>query len=115
MGTSVDVIEVEITRHLAHHGFAHQFDDTIWDDEGAFWTDSPLSIGAGLSGYPSGNGWLQGALDDTAIWGNAYLDAAGVLSPYNVTDTPLTVDTVPEPATLLLIGLGFAVMRKKRA
>jgi hypothetical protein len=96
-------------------GFAHQFNDTVWDDPLAFWTDAPLKIGAGLSGYAGDGGWLRGALDDTAIWGNAYLDAAGVAALYNGTATPLTVGTIPEPATMLLIGLGFAMVRRKKA
>jgi len=93
--------------------FAHQFDNSTWDGE--FWATSPLKIGAQLSAYPTGNGWLNGALDDTAIWGNAYLDAAGVAALYNGTATPLTVGTIPEPATMLLIGLGFALIRRKQA
>jgi hypothetical protein len=97
-------------------GFAHQFDNTIWDDPYAAWTNEPLRIGAMLGGgYPGSGGWLRGALDDTAIWGNAYLDAAGVEALYNGTATPLTVDTIPEPATMLLIGLGFALIRRKQA
>lgn len=94
-------------------GFAHQFDNSTWDGE--YWADAPLKIGAQLSAYATGNGWLAGALDDTAIWGNAYLDAAGVAALYNGTATPLTVGTIPEPATMLLIGLGFALIRRKQA
>jgi hypothetical protein len=96
--------------------FAHQFDDTVWDDPEVFWTNADLKIGAMIGGgYPTAGGWLMGALDDTAIWGNAYLDAAGVQALYNGTANPLTVGTVPEPATLLLIGLGFALVRRKKA
>jgi len=96
-------------------GFAHQFDDTVWDQTEVFWTESPLMIGAQLSGYPASNGWLRGALDDTAIWGNAYIDPAGVAGLYNGTYTPATVPTIPEPATILLLGLGFALIRRKQA
>jgi hypothetical protein len=95
--------------------FAHQFDDTVWDQEDVYWTNSNLKIAAGLAGYPGDGGWLIGALDDTAIWGNAYLDADGVAALYNGTANPLTVQTIPEPATLLLIGLGFALVRRKKA
>jgi len=95
-------------------GFAHQFDNTVWDN---MFIDSPLKIGAVLSAYPNSSGWLAGALDDTAIWGNAYVTAAGVAGLYNGTYTPATAPTVvvPEPTTMLLIGLGFALIRRKQA
>jgi hypothetical protein len=93
-------------------GFAHQFDNTVWDN---MFIDSPLKIGAQLSAYPTDNGWLAGALDDTAIWGNAYLDATGVAALYSGAATPMTVDSIPEPATVMLIGLGFALIRRKQA
>jgi hypothetical protein len=96
--------------------FAHQFTNFAWNDPEAFWYNEPLRIGAMLGGgYPGNGGWLRGALDDTAIWGNAYLDAAGVAALYNGTATPLTVGTIPEPATMLLVGLGFALVRRKKA
>jgi hypothetical protein len=96
--------------------FAHQFNDTVWDDPEAYWTNADLKIGAMLGGgYPASGGWLTGALDDTAIWGNAYLDAAGVAALYNGTKNPLTVTTIPEPATMLLLGLGFTLLRRKNS
>jgi hypothetical protein len=76
------------------------------------WDEAPLTIGGQT--WPNKDFFI-GAMDDVAIWGNAYLDAAQVASLYNMTATPGTVgfNEIPEPATMLLIGIGGLLLRKR--
>ncbi len=104
-------------------GFDHQFGSEygvgVWNEDFGngepYWTNSPMLIGAALAGYPANTGWLIGALDDIAIWGDAYLDQCGVCALWCGQDTPLTVATVPEPVTLSLLSLGgLALLRRRK-
>lgn len=87
------------------------FNDSWRDGSGYWWENAPMRIGSDLN---AGNArYLVGALDDVAIWGGEYLDAAGVSALANQTATPLTVPTVPEPATIALLSLGALLLRRK--
>jgi hypothetical protein len=82
------------------------------DDWQYGWNDAPLTIGGQT--WPNKDFFI-GAMDDVAIWGNAYLDAAQVASLYNFETTPGTVGftEIPEPTTMLLIGIGGLLLRKR--
>jgi hypothetical protein len=105
-------------------GFDHQFGTEygvgVWNEDFGggepWWTDAPLLLGANLSGYPAGSGWLIGAMDDIAIWGGTgqYIDPAYIQDLYNGVYTPATVPTIPEPMTLSLLGLGGLALRRRR-
>jgi Concanavalin A-like lectin/glucanases superfamily len=99
---------------MSKDDFATQFDNGTWDLAG--FTDDVLTIGTHAYGpnNSSGNGYLCGALDDVAIWGNGYLDAAGVAELYAGTEDPGTVTLIPEPATLILLSLGGMLLRRKK-
>lgn len=90
--------------------------ETLVDQWGmSGWDLSPLKLGSQV--WPNKD-WFVGALDDVAIWGDAYLDAAGVASLYNQTANPGNVPfvAVPEPVTgLMLMASGlFAVAVGRR-
>lgn len=76
------------------------------------WDGAYLTIGGQT--WPNKDFFI-GAMDDVAIWGNAYLDAAQVASLFNFETTPGTVGfhEIPEPATMLLIGIGGLLLRKR--
>ena len=74
--------------------------NNIWDDTG--WADAPLKLASQV--WPNKD-WFIGALDEVAIWGDEYLDAAAVQDVY--------LNGVPEPMTLVLLGLGGLVLRKR--
>ena len=105
--------------------FTKPFDEETWDDisdgilgnDLPYWINHPLRIGTHADGPNNGsmNGYLVGALDDVAIWGNVYLDADGVASLFDGTSNPLTVATVPEPATLLILAAGGLLLRRVRS
>ncbi len=84
--------------------------NTAWDGE-FWWKDAPLRIGSDVNA--GGPRYLCGAMDDVAIWGESYLDAQGVADLYSGAESPLTVGTVPEPASMLLFGLAGLLIRKK--
>lgn len=87
------------------------FDEDTWEFE--FPAETALRIGAQTSGFDKS--YLMGSLDDVAIWGNCYLDAAGVAGLYGGTYTALTAPTVvPEPTTLALLALGGVLLRRKK-
>jgi hypothetical protein len=66
-----------------------------------------FSVGEGLSLYDDrvlGTGWLSGEWFDGTPWSvNIYRNAPTV-----------TILAIPEPATLLLFGLGAVIVRKRR-
>lgn len=97
--------------------FATQFDDGTWDQDWAYWYENPMKIGthADNPNTTLENGYLAGPLDDFAIWGNCYLDADMVAALYAGNVDPLSALCIPEPATLLLLGLGGVLLRRKRA
>jgi hypothetical protein len=76
------------------------------------WDEAPFTIGGQT--WPNKDFFI-GAMDDVAVWGNAYLDADQVASLYNFETTPGTVGfhEVPEPATMLLLTIGGLLLRKK--
>ncbi|MGA2914701.1 MAG: PEP-CTERM sorting domain-containing protein [Sedimentisphaerales bacterium] len=79
-----------------------------WSGEG--WLGTPMAIGTQI--WPV-QGFYVGALDDVTIIGNGYIDAAGVQGLANGQYTPGTVPIIPEPATLVLLGLGGLLLRKR--
>ena len=84
------------------------FDEDSWFDENV--EEATLRIGT--QSYFNKN-YLVGALDDVAIWGHGYLDADAVAGLVNGTYDPSSAPTIPEPATLLLLGFGMLALRKK--
>jgi len=71
----------------------------IWDTEG--WQNAPLKLGTQV--WPTKDFFI-GAMDDVAIWGNEYLNAAQVAALASGTRSPLEV---PEPGVLILLGGGL--------
>jgi hypothetical protein len=70
----------------------------IWDD------NTWMYLKLGCQTFPNKD-WFIGALDEVAIWGDEYLDAAGVLDVYT--------NGVPEPMTIALLGFGGLLLRKR--
>ena len=83
----------------------------VWSDPS--WEQNPLKLGCQV--WPNKD-WLRGALDDVAIWGNAYLDASAAADLYNGTATPANVSyvQVPEPTTALLAAAACMCMVSAR-
>jgi hypothetical protein len=79
----------------------------IWDDSG--WTDAALKLGCQT--WPNKD-WLEGALDDVAIYAGECLEEWQVQGLADGTYDPLTV-IMPEPMTMVL-GLGGLLIRKRR-
>ncbi|MEN6383771.1 MAG: LamG domain-containing protein [Phycisphaerales bacterium] len=77
------------------------------------WDQAPLTIGGQV--WPNKDFFI-GAMDDVAIWGNAYLDADAVAGLFAQTLTPATAPftEIPEPTTMLLISLGGLLLRKRK-
>lgn len=94
------------------------FETGTWTDPAYGWADvdgmgTPAPLRVGTQSWID-HRYLVGALDDVAIWGNAYLDADGVAALYSGAATPATVGAIPEPASFALLGLGYLLIRKKK-
>lgn len=90
-----------------------------WEENGVLqsWTTSmtsgpvlasataPIVIGGGNAGAITR---LHGGVDDFRMWGNSVLSAADLAEVMNIHTS------IPEPATLALLGLGAGAMLRKR-
>lgn len=72
----------------------------------ADWQIEQLAIDASLSGHTFTLSVLASDCQPTGHWGYAYLDGFGAINP--------PVGTVPEPASLALVGLGLAGLAASR-
>jgi len=92
---------------------------------GAPATNQTYIAGSGVNGFAIGaqggstagvgiaNTYFFGNLDDFAVYSEA-LTQPQAMALYNQTVTPATVDTVPEPASLSLFGVGGLLMLRRR-
>ena len=64
-------------------------------------TNEPFGVGHRVSTMPSGDKYFGGLIDDVRIYNHALSQAE-------------IQEIIPEPGTVLLLGLGGIILRKKR-
>jgi PEP-CTERM motif len=95
----------ETVNLLANEVYALSFDPTDANASGAFWVRG----GVPSASFSRGEGWST----DSASYAYAYQNFEGKAGPYSSGgrnfDTAITLQSVPEPASMALLGLGALV------